>query len=82
MLSELVITNPSLLYFRFDAEVLSCSFAFDIFFLRVGCGERMGLFLDLDVLALVEFLDMFFPLDLREAGKWEVMELLRSNRWI
>lgn len=42
----------------------------------------LELFLDLDVLVLVEFLDKFLILGFAKPCRWEVMELVRSKRWI
>jgi hypothetical protein len=71
------MVNPSLLSFLFDADVLSCSFPLEFFFCWVCWDERIELFLFLDMLALLEFLDKFLILDLTAPWMWDVMELLR-----
>ncbi len=83
ILTELVMAKPSLLYtFLLETVVLFCSFILVVFFLMLGCLGRLELFLDLDVLVLVELRDKFLILGLARPCKWEVMELLRSKRWI
>jgi hypothetical protein len=83
ILTEQVMAKPSLLYtFLLETVVLFCSLMLVVFFLLLDCLGMLELFLDLDVLVFVEFRDRFLILGLARPCKWEVMELLRSKRWI